>query len=221
MTKLKNVLLSFALFFAFFLLPAQEKRPGVDIYLLFDKSKSLNDYGQISEMKAWVEKNIIDGILMPGDWISIKTFCGNTETLIEIEITDNQSIEQIRNAVKNIKADGYYTDLGLLMDTVIPEIMTKQNNTDRKNFVFIVSDMIQQASPESRYWGKDKYFSHPNLKYMRETKHKFWKDVAVGVNIDEKVNSLSALFYSNMQKGLPRITGTIPIPRPLAQNPLP
>lgn len=221
MEKLKNVLLFFVLLGTFFLLPAQEKRPGVDIFLLFDKSKSLNDYGQISEMKNWVEKNIVDGILIPGDWICIKTFCGENETLLEMEIADTASIEKIRETVKNIKADGYYTDLGLLMDNILPEINARQSRSNRKHFVFVVSDMIQQAAPESPYNGKDKFFSHSALKYTRETKHKYWKDVAVGINIDSKINSIATLFYNGMNSGKPRLKGSVPVPRPLAQNPLP
>lgn len=218
--KTKLVFFTILLLLSIGVLSADSRNQGVDIFLLIDKSRSLNDYSQISQIKKWAIKNISEDILIPGDWIYIDTFCGTTDHLLSLQIQDETSIEQVKNVIKNIKADGYYTDFGTLMDTLSITLNERAKN-GRKKYAFILSDMIQQAPPDSKYLSMDKNFSHAMLTFQRIIPQKHWKVVNFGINIDAKVKTVTDKCYTSIQTLANRKTGSITTPMALAQTNIP
>ena len=218
--KTKLVFFTILLLLIIGVLSADSRTQGVDIFLLIDKSKSLNDYSQISQIKRWAKNNIAEDILIPGDWIYIDTFCGTTEHLLSLQIQDETSIQQVKDVIQNIKADGYYTDFGTLMDTLSVTLNERAKN-GRKKYAFILSDMIQQAPPDSKYLPMDKNFSHSMLTFQRIIPQKHWKVVNFGINIDTKVKTVTDKFYSAIQSPENRKSGRITMPMALAQNIIP
>ena len=98
--KIKKVFFIFLLLaVVLFNLNAGERTMPVDMIIMIDKSLSMQDSGKFESLKQWVLDELIDQIIITGDWISIYQFYESPEHLISIEIKSKEDTNKIIKTV--------------------------------------------------------------------------------------------------------------------------
>ena len=178
-TKYLPFLLLFLAFFAFSgaeSLSADDRTENIDVYLVIDKSLSMEE--EISAVKNYISDSIVDELLIPGDNLVVIVFYGNAERLYSGETTAAK--EDIRAKLREIRADGRFTDIGNALDTLRNAIPDTESDGRRK-YMLLITDGIQEAPPESPYYAPDGGFTHEFLANTKEILMEGWKVHILGI----------------------------------------
>lgn len=205
MKKLVKLYFIFSLSFATNFLFAGERTIPVDIFLMIDKSLSMEDPGKFDSLQRWVLDELIGQMLIKGDWITIYQFYEKPEHLISTTITNNISKQEVYNTVKAIKPDGQFTDIGYALDT-IQKILDARGSNGRFKVLLLLSDLVQDAPWTSKYRGKQDSFKSPYLVEARTIRHDNWYEITLDMDIQDAVVQRTQALYSDVlaNEGVPR-----------------
>lgn len=169
---------------------------GIDILILLDRSKSMAEGGKLAQTRDWLTSSFIGPLVIPGDSITLISFYGKTKTVWDAPISSENDKKNLIRLIAGLKANGRFTDIGNALDVLKTRLEAFPKNDGRFKYIIMVTDEIQEAPPESRYFSKDGSFSHSFLTYTRKEAHGSWKVVTLGIGLDEKVSK-------SMQEVLP------------------
>lgn len=155
-----------------------EREENIDIFLVLDKSLSMEE--EIKAVKAYIDDYIIDDLLIPGDMLVIIAFYGEAEIVVNDENVEPDEIPTLKDRVGEILADGRFTDIGNALDT-LKEALERYENRDRKRYMLLLTDGIQEAPPESEYFTEDGSFNHAFLENTRTIQKEGWKIQVLGI----------------------------------------
>lgn len=188
-----------------FFIFAGERTIPVDIFLMIDKSLSMEEPGKFDSLQKWVLDDLIGQMLIKDDWITIYQFYEKPEHLLTLNISDNNSKQQVYNTVKNIKPNGPYTDIGYALETV-QKALDERGSNGRFKVLLLLSDLIQDAPWTSKYRGKQDSFQSPYLVEARIIKHDNWYEITLDMDIQDAVVQRTQSLYSDVvaNEGLPR-----------------
>lgn len=198
MTRRKKYFLIFALILITKINFAGERNIPVDIFLMIDKSLSMATHGKFDSVCKWMENEFVNQMLTYKDNVFVYSFYENTEKLLTLTINTKYDKEKLINAIKSIKPDGRYTDIGKMLDTIKEEI-EKRKYDDRYKILILVTDLEQDAPWTSRYAGKQESFESPYLKNARKIKHDEWYEIIFDTDILNRVNSKTKEIYPNIK----------------------
>lgn len=197
--------LIFSFCFVTSFLRAGERSIPVDIFLMIDKSLSMEDPGKFDSLRKWVLDELVDQMLIKGDWITIYQFYKSPEHLITLTIEDKASMQRVYNTIATIKPDGQFTDIGLALDTM-QYLLDERGSNGHFKVLLLLSDLIQDAPWTSKYRGKQDSFKSPYLVEARIIKHDNWYEITLDMDIQDVVVQRTQSLYSDViaNEGLPR-----------------
>lgn len=188
-----------------FFLAAGERTIPVDVFLMIDKSLSMEDPGKFDSLQKWVLNELIGQMLIPGDWVTVYQFYEKPEHLLTTTVENTATLNTIYNTVKAIKPDGQFTDIGYALETVQAALDARGSN-GRFKVLLLLSDLVQDAPWTSKYRGKQESFQSPYLVEARTVKHDNWYEITLDMDIQDAVVQRTQSLYSDViaNEGVPR-----------------
>jgi len=175
---------------------AGERTIPVDVFLIIDKSLSMAENGKFDSMHAWVQSQLIDQILIDGDWITLYQFYGQTDHLLSLTVVTAADRARITRTIGDIRPDGQYTDIGLALDT-IKQALDRRGTNGRHKILLLLTDLKQEAPWTSRYAGSTESFESPYLAEARIIAHDAWYEITLDMDIQDRVVKTSReLFFT-------------------------
>ena len=169
---------------------ADEREEPIDVIIALDKSKSMAENDKIEAVKEYVNSYIIDELLIEGDFFLVVAFYGQTEIPISTIIQSDEDKERAKAIIAQLLGDGVYTDIGNALD-VLGEQVEKYARPERKKHLMLITDGIQEAPPESKYYSPDGSFNHAFLENTKIIQMKGWKVHILGVGVGEEAQKLA------------------------------
>jgi Mg-chelatase subunit ChlD len=169
---------------------ADERKEPIDVIIALDKSKSMAENNKIEAVKEYVNSYIIDQLLIEGDFFLVVAFYGQTEIPISMTIRSDEDKERAKAIISQLLGDGVYTDIGNALD-VLGEQVEKYARPDRKKHLLLITDGIQEAPPDSKYYSPDGSFNHAFLENTKIIQMKGWKVHILGVGVGEEARQLA------------------------------
>ena len=191
-------ILSYAIF-------AGERTIPVDVFLMIDKSKSMNEPGKFDSLHKWVRNTLVTEMLIPEDWITVWEFYEQPHELQTLIIKNENDRNSLIKTIDNITPDGAFTDIGSALDA-IQVSLNKRGQNNRYKILLLVTDLEQDAPWTSKYRGKQESFKSPYLAEARIIKHDNWYEITLDMDIQDKVVKTTKDLYTNIidNRGVPR-----------------
>jgi hypothetical protein len=164
---------------------ARDERSGsLDVILLLDKSLSMAPY--FSKAKEYAAGTVIGSILVPGDRLIVEAVYGKVDRLVKMNIGSEADKAAAIRAIRDVKADGRFTDLGNGLD-VAKKDLDELGQPERPKYVLMVTDERQEAPAGSPYQAKDYKLKHPSLEYVKKIDLGEFRAIVVGLQVKDKV----------------------------------
>jgi len=171
-----------------FYLQADQREEPIDVIIALDKSLSMEK--KIHEVSEYVNKSIIDEILRPGDFFLVVAFYGKTEVPVSMTIGGEADKAKAKKMVSAIMADGRFTDIGNALD-VLKEKVEKYSQPERKKYLLLITDGIQEAPPGSKYHAAGGKFNHEFLANAKTIEKMGWKVQILGIGTFQAAKELA------------------------------
>jgi len=178
-------------------LQADQRKENIDIIVAVDKSLSMVD--RIGAVKEYFNSYIVDQVTIPGDFLVVIDFYGKTEVLHSGEIQSDEDRTLVKRKISEIRANGRYTDIGGALDAIKDQFDTRASD-NRKKFVLLITDGIQEAPPESKYYSKDNKFNHAFLDNAKTIQKEGWKVQVLGLGTVSAGEELSREISATYQE---------------------
>ena len=179
--------LCFFLLFSISNLIADKRTDNIEIYLVFDKSLSMVE--EIDSVKNYVIDNIIDRIVIEGDYFILIPFYGSTDNSFNGYIESTSDFDRLRTIIEQLEADGRFTDIGNALNTLRTNI--KSNNENTRKYMLLVTDGKQEAPLDSPFYSPDGSFNHEFLENTKEIQKQGWKIVVLGIGNDSDAEKVA------------------------------
>lgn len=164
-----------------------DQRSGsLDVILLIDKSLSMASC--MGEVKSYVAGTILLPLLIPGDRLIVEAVYGKVDRLVKTDISSQADIANAIRAIRELKANGHYTDLGKALDAAKRDL-DELGKPERPKYVLLVTDERQEAPKDSPYQASDHKLKHPSLQYMKRVDLGKFRAITVGLQVAEKVDA--------------------------------
>ncbi|ULQ60596.1 VWA domain-containing protein [Brucepastera parasyntrophica] len=137
-------LLLIPLFSIIFPVFAGERTIPVDMFLMIDKSLSMEEPGKFETMHTWVQEQLLGQMLIEGDWITLYSFYGKPDHLLTLTIAGEADRAKIIQVFNSIEPDGRFTDIGLALDT-LKDALKQRGENDRYKIMLLLTDLRQEA----------------------------------------------------------------------------
>jgi hypothetical protein len=157
----------------------------LDVILLLDKSLSMESY--FNKAKEYAAGQVIGPILIPGDRLIVELVYGKVERLIRIDITSEADKAKVIRAIREVKADGRFTDLGKGLDAAQRDL-EELGQPERPKYVLMITDERQEAPPGSPYQSSDYKLRHPSLEYVKKLDLGEFRAITIGLQVRDKVS---------------------------------
>jgi len=169
-------------------LTADTREETVAVFLVLDKSLSMVE--EIESVKEYVNNSIIDKFIIVGDFFTLIQFYGEAQTLIQTYIDEESDKEEITQRISDILADGRFTDIGNALDT-LEKNLEDYPDDDRRTYLFLITDGIQEAPPWSDYYSPDGSFNHRFLEHTKTIQKKGWKIQILGIGSETAAEAVA------------------------------
>lgn len=164
---------------------ASERTSGsLDVILLLDKSLSMAPF--FGEVKSYVAGQVLGPILEPGDRLVVELVYGKVQRLYSGTIASEAEKAAAIRAIRAVKADGPFTDLGKALDAAKRDA-DELGMPERPKYVLLVTDERQEAPAGSPYRSPDYRLRHPALEFIRRVDLGRFRAIAVGLQVGAKV----------------------------------
>ena len=172
---------------------ADDREENFDVFVVLDKSASMVE--EIDSVRQYVERSIVDNLLITGDQLILITFYGEAETAFMGTIDSEKNF--LRDVVQQIEADGRFTDIGNALD-MLRDTIPLAEFKDRRKYVLLITDGQQEPPPESKYFSTEEAFNHEFLQNAKEIRMEGWKIHILGIGAEsaaeEVADQLSATY---------------------------
>ncbi|MBN1835267.1 MAG: VWA domain-containing protein [Spirochaetales bacterium] len=167
---------------------ADERTEPIDVIIALDKSLSMVE--EIEAVKEYVNTHVIEDLLIPGDFFLVVAFYGDTIVPVSTTIEGPEDKERAKERIAALLADGRFTDIGNALD-VLGEQIERHSRPDREKYLLLITDGIQEAPPQSKYYSPDGSFNHAFLENVKTIQQKGWKVVILGAGTDAQAHELA------------------------------
>jgi hypothetical protein len=164
---------------------AELREGSLDMVILLDKSLSMAPF--FDKAKAYAAGNLIGAILVPGDRLVVEAVYGKTERLISTTIASEDDKAKAIRAIRSLKANGRFTDLGAALDAAKRDL-DELGKPERPKYVVLISDERQEAPKGSPYQAPDYKLKHPSLEYVKKLDLGKFRAITVGLQVGPRVN---------------------------------
>ena len=201
--KIFTIILSILLFSTQFTFALERTEP-VDLYLVIDKSISMEETNSFDAMKNWICNKFLKRCVTMDDFITVFIFYGESKVIFSETIKTPEDLDNLIALIQEQKADGPFTDIGSVLDNAKKRLDLTQSSRMRVTLLF--TDLIQEASYSSKYAGTyydfaDKYLSSDRIIYHEGNQTQgigSWYEIAVRTASDQNVADLAKKIYNNI-----------------------
>ena len=172
-----SILLVALLGFAAVAAGADDRTEPIDVMIALDKSLSMVD--EIEAVKEYVIDTLVGELLIPGDFLHVIAFYGETDIAVSRDVIDEDSLADISFMLANVEADGYYTDIGNALDVL--RTWVERRGDDRPKYLLLITDGKQEAPQDSPYYSPDGSFNHAFLDNTRTIQREGWRIQVLGI----------------------------------------
>ncbi len=181
-----------------------ERTEPVDLYLIIDKSLSMDETNSFEPMKDWLCNKFLKKCIAMEDFITVFIFYGESKVVFSETIKSQEDLDRLINLIMEQKADGPFTDIGAVLDNAKKRL--DLTPSDRMRVTLLFSDLIQEASYSSKYAGTyydfaDKYLSTDRIVYHEGNSEQgigSWYEIAVRTASDKSVADMAKKIYNNI-----------------------
>ena len=166
---------------------ADQRAENLEIYLVLDKSLSMVE--EIEAVKEYVIEQIIEKIVIKGDYFLLIPFYGSTDNSFNGYISSRIELEDLHNRILNIQADGRFTDIGNALNTLRSKI--KSENKSTRKYMLLITDGKQEAPLNSPFYSPDGSFNHEFLENTKEIQKSGWKIVVLGIGTESAAKEIA------------------------------
>ncbi len=183
---------------------ALERTEPVDLYIIIDKSISMDETNSFDSMKDWICNKFLKRCVAMEDFITVFIFYGESKVIYSETIKTPEDIDNLIAVIQEQKADGPFTDIGSVLDNAKKRLDLTPSSRMRVTLLF--TDLIQEASYSSKYAGTyydfaDKYLSTDRIMYHEGDSTQgigSWYEIAVRTASDQSVADLAKKIYNNI-----------------------
>ncbi len=126
-----------------------EKKEPIHVFLMIDKSLSMEEDYSFSFLQDWLNKEFLPNNVKKGDSLTVFFFYGETKRVFNKTINTEADLIEIQSIISKEKPNGPFTDIGLAMDSLKEAVQ----NAKGLPIALIFSDLIQEAAYPSKYAG--------------------------------------------------------------------
>jgi Mg-chelatase subunit ChlD len=170
----KFLIPTFLLLFAFSLFcqtQADRDASRRDVFVILDVSGSMVNQNKFSNVREYLNKEVIDGLLKNGDTFSLITFGDYAAERFSRSVNSDADRESIRADLAAIEPDHDYTDIGMAMEK-LAEVLERREQSGVRRVVLFITDGLNAPPTGSPYSGKnlalDERFQSLGEKISRE-----------------------------------------------------
>lgn len=183
---------------------ALERTEPVDLYLIIDKSLSMEETNSFDSMKDWICNKFLKRCVAMEDFITVFIFYGESKVIYSDTIKTPEDLDNLIAVIQEQKADGPFTDIGSVLDNAKKRLDLTPSSRMRVTLLF--TDLIQEASYSSKYAGTyydfaDKYLASDRIIYHEGDSTQgigSWYEIAVRTASDQSVADLAKKIYENI-----------------------
>jgi hypothetical protein len=183
---------------------ALERTEPVDLYLIIDKSLSMEETNSFDSMKDWICNKFLKRCVAMEDFITVFIFYGESKVIYSDTIKTPEDLDNLIAVIQEQKADGPFTDIGSVLDNAKKRLDLTPSSRMRVTLLF--TDLIQEASYSSKYAGTyydfaDKYLATDRIIYHEGDSTQgigSWYEIAVRTASDQSVADLAKKIYQNI-----------------------
>ncbi len=181
-----------------------ERTEPVDLYLIIDKSLSMDETNSFDAMKDWVCNKFLKKCVAMEDFITVFIFYGESKVIYSETIKSQEDLDNLISVIMEQKADGPFTDIGSVLDNAKKRL--DLTPSDRMRVTLLFTDLIQEASYSSKYAGTyydfaDRYLSTDRIIYHEGDMLQGignWYEIAVRTASDKSVADMAKKIYNNI-----------------------
>ena len=123
---------------------ALERTEPVDLYLIIDKSLSMEETNSFDSMKDWICNKFLKRCVAMEDFITVFIFYGESKVIYSDTIKTPEDLDNLIAVIQEQKADGPFTDIGSVLDNAKKRL--DLTPCSRMRVTLLITDLIQEAS---------------------------------------------------------------------------
>jgi hypothetical protein len=154
----------------------------IEAYVLLETSAAMGN--AVPDAADWICDKVIDGILIPGDRLSVWSFSAGAARLIDRQTFIQQDKENIKAGIRGLAADNKAPKLALALTELLQETR-RWASPGKTTFLVVAGSLVESDSHETEML----------LKRSKVTDFPGWKAVVVGVGIDGKVTESTKAYF--------------------------
>jgi Mg-chelatase subunit ChlD len=125
-----------------------------EVFVILDISGSMINQNKFSNVKEYLNREVIDGLLKNDDTFSLIIFGDYAAERFSRSVNSDSDRESIRTDLAKIEADHNYTDIGMAMEK-LAEVLERREQSGVRRVVLFITDGLNAPPPGSPYGGKD------------------------------------------------------------------
>ncbi len=157
---------------------ADDRTEPIDLMVALDRSLSMRQ--EIGAVKQYIETQIVDQTLQPGDTFVVVAFYGQNEIAVSQTLTATSDRESIKRAIDALAPKEAFTDIGFALDRLRDEVR-ERGVPGRKKTLLLITDAIDEPPPGSKYSDPGSWRGHEYMRVTSETQKEGWKIIVLGV----------------------------------------
>jgi len=163
----------------------------LDMYLIIDSSESFQ--GVKNDAITWLNRQVVDRILMEGDKVTIWTAGDRAQIIYSAEITSSTNAKNdIKDKLLALQPAGRKADFSGALEELLP----KQSQTpgNRLSYTMLVTSSagVLGSIVTGNY--------HAALKWSRSEKYERWQALIVAPDISQKVSQAAAAYMNSIRQ---------------------
>jgi Mg-chelatase subunit ChlD len=128
--------------------------PKRDIFVILDVSGSMMNQNKFSNVREYLNKEIVDGLLKNGDTFNLITFGDYAVEQFSRVVNSDSDREFIRTDLAKIEPDHNYTDIGMAMEK-LAEVLERREQSGVRRVILFITDGLNAPPASSPYKDKD------------------------------------------------------------------
>jgi hypothetical protein len=124
------------------------------VFVILDVSGSMVKDSKFANVQGYLDRDVIDGLLKPGDRFTLIAFGDRAAERISRAVSTDADKAALKAEIAKIQADNDYTDIGMAMER-LSETLDKREEAGTRKVILFITDGLNAPPPGSPYAGKN------------------------------------------------------------------
>lgn len=179
---------------------AQDTQKPNDVVVAVDVSGSMSSKGVFSEVKAYLENELVRPLLKPGDRFTLIVFGSLARALPTRTIASDADLSAVVADIQSLSADEDFTDLGSALET-LDGVLASRSQGDYRPVAIFITDGKNAPPPTSPFSGKDLSVDDRFTESGRRIAKKGWLLYVVGLGERNDADVVAAAVEGSVAVG--------------------